>query len=118
MFRVLCFEHRIVTIEYFMDEMELYEINTIIKDLKYTDRTTRELSRYEIYAIAQSNSSKKLKMTDIMELPWDEEGKNKGTKVDEEQAKTLKDRMKMLEKQIQNTQLVELGNGELLKKHN
>lgn len=115
MFRVLCFEHRIVTIEYFMDEMELYEVNTIIKDLKYIDRTSRELSRYEIYAIAQSNSSKKLKMTDILQLPWDEEGKNTGTAVTEEQAKEMRDRMKRLEKQIQNTQLVEIGNGELMK---
>lgn len=114
MFRVLCFEHRIVTVEYFMDEMEMYEINTIIKDLKYVDRNQREIDRMKLLVEMQANSKSRINIEDYMPLPWDKE-KNTGTKVDEQQAEEFKNRMKQLEKQIQNTQLVEIGNGELMK---
>lgn len=115
LFRVLCFEYRIVTIDYFMDEMQLYELNSIVKNLKYVDRNQREIERYQLLVNIQANSKHKIKMEDVLPLPWDSENKNTGTKITEEQAKEMRDRMKMLEKQIQNTQLVEIGNGELMK---
>jgi len=104
-----------VTVEYFMDRMEMYEINTIIKDMKYVDKNQRVTDRFGIYVNMQSNSKGQVKIEEYLPLPWDDENKNTGTSVTEEQAKEMRDRMKILEKQIQNTQLVEIGNGELMK---
>lgn len=115
MFRVLCFEYRIVTVDYFMNEMELYEVNSIIKNIKYVDRNQREIDRYKLLVEIQANSKNKVKVEDVMPLPWDSENKNTGTKIDEDQAKEMRERMKQLEKQIQNTTIVAIGNEEAFK---
>lgn len=98
----MCFDYKVVSVEYFLDRLEGWETNDIIANIKYTDRVTKELSRYAIYAIAQTGSTKKLSIEDdIMKLPWDDEFKNKGTKVSDEEAKKMQERMKQLEKQMQ-----------------
>ena len=73
MFRVVCFEYRICSIEYFMDELQQWELNTIIKNIKYLDRNEREIDRYKLYVSIQSNSKKKLKPEEILPLAWDKE---------------------------------------------
>lgn len=74
-FRILCVEHRLISIEYFMDKMRPYEVNDYMKSLKYIDRTVRELERFSNYIYVQSNTKKEIKLKDILELPWDKENK-------------------------------------------
>jgi len=68
---MLCFEFRIIDIQYFMDELEEWQIVDIINNLKYVDRIERENSRAILYTLIQSNSKKKIKIGDIADLPWD-----------------------------------------------
>ena len=51
------------------------------------------------YIIAQSNSTKTLKQTDILRFPWDEEEK-KDTSVTNEDMKRLRAKAKALESQL------------------
>ena len=88
-----------------MDTMRTWEVNDYIKSLKYVDRTFRELSRYSNYIYAQSLSGKKeLKLSDIMSLPWDDEGKEEHIYSREEE-ETLKRKASILKNIIDNGQI-------------
>lgn len=102
LFRVICFEYRAVTVEYFMDIMQYNEVVDIIKNIKWLDRNERELDRYKVFVNVQANSKKKLKPEDILKLPWDDENKNTGTQISEDLARQYRDRAKELEMKIQN----------------
>ena len=69
--RVIVFEFKVASLDYFLDEMQEYEISMIFDNLKYLDRNSWEQTRFQIYANAQMNTRKHLKETDIMKLPWD-----------------------------------------------
>lgn len=73
LFRIICFEFRICSPEYFLDEMQKYEVNTIIANIPYLDKVQKETDRYKLYVTVQSNSKKRLKVQEIMSLPWDNE---------------------------------------------
>lgn len=115
MLRVFVFENKMVSLEYFLDEMQEYEINTLARNAAYVDRNNKEIQRMQMYILAQCNSKKKLKLQDIMKFKWDEENINTGTEVDENTAKAYRERMKQLEGMIQNTTIVSLDNKEVLK---
>lgn len=59
------------TIEYFLDTLQQWELNTIVENIKYLDRNEKEIDRYKLYVSIQSNSKKKIKPEEIMKLPWD-----------------------------------------------
>lgn len=56
-----------------MDELQQWELNTMIENIKYLDRNEREIDRYKLYVSIQSNSKKKITPKEILSLPWDEE---------------------------------------------
>lgn len=56
---------------YVLDKMEPYEINAALEGVEYKYRETWEQTRLICYVIAQSNSTKKIKPTDILKFPWD-----------------------------------------------
>lgn len=82
--------------------MQQNEVNSIVQNIPYLDRTEKEINRYKLYVSVQANSKKKVKMEDILPLVWDKENKNTGTNISEEQAQHYRDRAKELEKRIQN----------------
>lgn len=49
----------------------MYELNEILKNYQYHFRNEYEQTRILSYIIAQSNSSKKLKPSDILKFDWD-----------------------------------------------
>lgn len=53
--------------------MEMYEIRAIMDYQYYAYKDGWEQSRLVAYLIAQSNSTKKIKLTDIMRFYWDDE---------------------------------------------
>lgn len=73
MFRLLVFEFRIVSLDYFLSNMTMYELYNTIENLNFVDRNERELLRYSICATYNSNPflKKRVKLEDVMELPWD-----------------------------------------------
>lgn len=86
---MLCFEYRIVTVEYFLDKMPEYEAFECIKYLDFVDKVDREMERYQIWVAIQTNSKKQLSMKDILSLPWDNDFINETefTYNEEEEAK-------------------------------
>ena len=61
--------------EYFMDQMENWELYELYQTIEYADSNNWEQTRAMMYVIAQVNSKKKLSPEDIMKFPWE----NKGT---------------------------------------
>lgn len=57
--------------DYFFDKMKWYEINYILNNYQYRMKNECELTRNVAYIIAQSNSTKRIKPTDIMQFDWD-----------------------------------------------
>lgn len=51
--------------------MQLYELNEILKNYQYHFKNEFEQTRILSFIIAQSNSSKKLKPSDILKFDWD-----------------------------------------------
>lgn len=99
MFRVLCFEFKVVSIEYFMDKMQQYEIDTILDNLAFINRTDWERTRLEIYSNLQMNTKKKLKTTDVITFPWEKEEQEEHiTEISNEDVERLKMEAKKYEK--------------------
>ena len=71
LFQTLCFAYRVVSVDYFMDSMQEYEVGTIISNIPYIDINAWEQTRQMIYVYAQSMSKKQLTPTDILHFRWD-----------------------------------------------
>ena len=71
--KTLVFEFRIVSFEYFMEEMSIPQAYICIDNLQWTDFNFRTIMRYQIWSLYNSNGFGKNKneIEDIMELPWD-----------------------------------------------
>ena len=72
-FRVLCFDYKLISVEYFFDKMSYYELSDLIQNVQYIDRNQWEQNRLVCLSIAQKLCKKQLKLTDIYKLPWDNE---------------------------------------------
>ena len=75
-----------------MDDMKFYELSPILKNLNVSVKNDWEIARQISYIIAQSQSTKKIKPSDIMLFPWDEGYKNIPKK-DVKITKEMRDRM-------------------------
>lgn len=81
--------------EYVLDKMEWYEINSLLKYRHYAVKESWEQSRLITYMIAQTNSKKHLKITDIIKFPWDDdEDEKECTKITTDDVKRLNEMAK------------------------
>lgn len=96
--RLLVLEYKVCTLPYFLDEMKKYELFTILPMLEYAEKQTWEQTRTIAYMVAQSNSAKKLKPTDILKFSWDVEKETKNTKVTKEDVERITRKAKEIEK--------------------
>lgn len=79
-----------------MNEMELWEIDVLVPMIEYSVKNEWEQARFVSYitALVNTSSKKKLKITDLMKFPWDED-----KEYEEEKPKmTLEDKKKLDEK--------------------
>lgn len=74
---MVCVQYGIVSIEYFQDKMKPYELSIICESLHLRHKESWEQSRMIAYIVAQSNSKKHLKPTDIVSFPWEKESEKK-----------------------------------------
>lgn len=74
--------------------MQMYELEPLISNLHKKDRNSWEQARMIAYVIAQCNSTKKLKPTDIMQFTWDEESPTNDTSISNEDIKRLREKAK------------------------
>lgn len=75
-----------------MDDMKFYELSPILKNLNVSVKNDWEIARQLSYITVQSQSTKKIKPSDIMQFPWDEGYKNRPKK-DVKITKEMRDRM-------------------------
>lgn len=69
----------------------MYEIVPYIQNIHLRSKEGWEQARLNAYITAQVNSSKKLKITDIMEFPWENKTTKKGdTSISNEDVERLK----------------------------
>ncbi|MEG2856298.1 hypothetical protein [Bacteroides sp.] len=85
-----------------MDKMTFAEVRYFLEGLAARNRESWEQTRLIGYIIAQSNSTKTLKQTDILRFPWDEEpeAEKKDTFVSSEDVERLRALAKQYESQI------------------
>mgnify|MGYP003397970124 FL=1 len=66
------FEYKACDLRYFLDVLQPYELNVILSILEYTTKQEWEQTRLKCYIQAQTQSTKKLKPSDIIKFNWDE----------------------------------------------
>lgn len=96
---MFCFEFKVCSIEYFLDEMQTYEVNPIIENIPYLDRNSWEQNRFLAYTNIQMNTKKKLEPTDIIKFAWDKEENN--TSITNEDIERLERESQLIFKAIQ-----------------
>lgn len=54
-----------------MEKMQDWEIFEFYNNLQYSNSLDWEMTRWIMYAIVQSSSTKQLNVADILKFPWD-----------------------------------------------
>ena len=57
--------------DYVLDRMQTYEIETLIDNLWMKNKESWEQTRVQAYITAQTQSTKKIDMNDMMSFPWE-----------------------------------------------
>lgn len=90
-----------------MHEMSIAEAVICLENIQYTDITFKNIMRYNIWTMYNSNpwiKNKNIKITDIMELPWDDRS---DTMLDENERKKVKEYQKNMEEMLKTVKIVE-----------
>ena len=87
--------------EYFMSDLQDFEVELLYENLKYADRPSWEQTRLLAFILAQVNSKKNLEMTDIMSFPWEENYEEKNIEMSNEDRDKLRAKAAMFEKILQ-----------------
>lgn len=82
--------------EYFLDSLQPYELTAILSNIEYSTKQTWEQTRFQTYIQAQTQSSKKLKPTDIIEFGWDKKEVKKDTSISTEDIIRLKNKAQQI----------------------
>lgn len=74
MLKLLVFEYKLVDYQYFMDEMQDYEIPILIENLSVSQKTNWIHTRYLMWSSLKPYLKKKsMTPSDLFPLPWDED---------------------------------------------
>ena len=84
--------------DYVLDRMKFYEIEALIENLWMKNKESWEQTRVQAYITAQTQSTKKIDMNDIMSFPWEK----KVEKVEDtpEDIEMLRKEMKEMESKL------------------
>jgi hypothetical protein len=85
---------------YVMDEMELYEVPCLMSRLYLASKDTWEQARLVGYISAQTHSTKKMSISDIVTFPWEENQTVRDTSMSNADKRRLEQKAKLLEKQL------------------
>ena len=80
--------------------MKIYEVNSLMRNAYKKSRDSWEQCRFISYILAQINSTKKLKLTDILSFTWDKEEDNKNTMITNEDIERLKNKANQIIKKL------------------
>ena len=85
---------------YVMDEMEMYEIGCLMPFLYLATKDSWEQARFMGYISAQTHSTRKMSVSDIVSFPWEEGAKSHDTAMTNEDKRRLELKAKQLEKRM------------------
>ena len=57
--------------DYVLDRMNFYEIEALLENLWMKNKESWEQTRVQAYITAQTQSTKKIEMNDMMSFPWE-----------------------------------------------
>lgn len=64
-------EYKVCSLDYFLDNMQPYELDAILDNIEYSVKVSWEQTRFIAWMQAQSFSTKKIKLTDLIQFGWD-----------------------------------------------
>lgn len=99
--KVLVVQYKLISLPYFMDEMQEYEVHDIYNALQFADAGQWEMTRWLLYAIIQVNSKKKIKIEDVIKFPWDKDYVKLDTKISNADIDRLKQKSQEILKNIE-----------------
>lgn len=76
--------------KYVLDEMEMYEVNAAMKHSYLAKKDAWEQARLVAYVMAQSQSTKRIEMEDIVKFYWEGEEDEGKTSITKEEIEALK----------------------------
>ena len=71
MCNILVFQYKLISYEYFNDQMSFYEVNDLMEGIDYVDRVSWEQTRLLGY-LSMTPHCKKLDIKKILPFRWDE----------------------------------------------
>ena len=83
--------------KYVMDEMEMFEIRSIIKHKHLKYKESWEMTRFVAWITAQVNSTKQIELQKVLKFPWEKETEEKNT-ITKEEIEALKEKAKQYQK--------------------
>jgi hypothetical protein len=72
--------------------MQMYELSPLLKNIFKKNKESWEQTRMIAYVMAQTNSSKQLKPTDILKFNWDNIDSDKDTSISKDEITRLKEK--------------------------
>jgi hypothetical protein len=93
----VCFEYGIVPVQYFLDEMPLWDLNDILYGISYKGRQEWERIRTLGY-ITIAPHCKKLDIKKMLPFPWDKDTEVEDTSISDKDIARLKTLAKQFEK--------------------
>ncbi len=84
--------------EYFMSDLQNFEVELLYENLKYADRPSWEQTRLLAFILAQVNSKKKLEITEILSFPWERAEDIHDIEMTNEDRDRLREKAKAFEK--------------------
>lgn len=70
----------------------MYELDYLLSSINYSYREEYEIMRFQSYITAQTQSTKKLKPTDIISFSWDKQNEDKVTTISNEDINRLREK--------------------------
>lgn len=77
--------------------MEFYEVKAVMEYDYYSYKDSWEQARLIAYLVAQTNSTKQLKLSDILEFHWDQETAKADTSLSNEEVERLRQKAQQYE---------------------
>lgn len=96
MLQIIVAEYKLVSWEYFLDKMEMYELDVMLECLDNSVKQSWEQTRYQCHSTIQSQSSKRIEPTDVLQFAWDKKNDKKNTSVSNEDRERLTKKAKKI----------------------
>lgn len=68
---IVCLEYKCVTVEYFLDKMQMYELETIMENINSSIKNEWEQCRRIVFGIERTHFKGIHKPSDVIKFPWD-----------------------------------------------